>query len=445
MNLETLSYRQMLALGKTLKDHAPKHGEAGDFHRDPRTNTAAAFREYLASNYTDDERAEAWRIFVSGEWKQGTRTEPKGETPSKPKIEPLDLDRFMDGAQSKPQADAGQSQGIPMPAPKPQSSTQGAIDALVQQIAQQAASEACNEDRVRQIAQEEIAKAAPRGDGTVPAREIVLKRHELPDVRIDGAHPLFEKVLRLCSVGLNVMLVGPAGCGKTHLAGQIAKALNVPFNSLSYSAGASESWLLGRLLPTGEQGKFEYQSSVFCQNYERPSVFLHDEIDAGDANMLLTLNAATANGAFDNPVSGTRLHRHPQAVQIAAANTFGNGAGSQYVGRSQLDAATLDRWYIVTMTYDPAFEASLCGMPYKAATPFQAADAPSPDEIRHFGEWVARIRASAESAKLRRVVSTRMLQKALLARSAGIPQSEIKRDLLNGWTTDELAKVGERA
>ena len=44
-------------------------------------------------------------------------------------------------------------------------------------------------------------------------------------------------------------------------------------------------------------------------------------------------------------------------------------------------------------------------------------------------------------ARLRRVVSTRTLQKAVAARQAGVPSEEVKRDLLAGWSRDELAKV----
>jgi hypothetical protein len=58
-------------------------------------------------------------------------------------------------------------------------------------------------------------------------------------------------------------------------------------------------------------------------------------------------------------------------------------------------------------------------------------------------EWVWGLRKRANELRLRRVVSTRMMQKASAAKAAGISLGEIKRDLLSGWTRDELAKVGE--
>lgn len=268
-------------------------------------------------------------------------------------------------------------------------------------------------DQVRAIVQAELA--------TLPAREIIIKTEQTA-IKVEGhVHPQFEKVCKLIGQGINVLLVGPAGCGKTHLAHMVATALGRPFGSVSYSAGASESWLLGRLLPTGDGGKFEYQRSRFCELYEQPSVFLHDELDGADPNMLLTLNSALANGGFDNPVNGARLTRNAQAAQVASANTFGTGAGAMYVGRAQLDAATLDRWYIIEMDYDREYEKQL---------------AP-----RHVTDYVWSLREKTQAAKVRRVISTRAIQKAAGALAAGIDWDEVKPDLTRGWTADELAKV----
>ena len=77
-------------------------------------------------------------------------------------------------------------------------------------------------------------------------------------------------------------------------------------------------------------------------------VFLFDEIDAADANVLLVVNSALANGRMsvpsrhDQPVA----KKHSEFVCIAAANTFGRGADRVYVGRNELDEATLDRFRI---------------------------------------------------------------------------------------------------
>lgn len=274
------------------------------------------------------------------------------------------------------------------------------------------------------------------------ARVLDVRSNGVPEgIKVDNQHPLFEKVLRLTAAGVNVLLVGPAGCGKSHLCEQVAKALGRSFGSLSLTAGTTESALVGRLLPVGEGGRFGYVESPFARIYGAGGVFLFDELDAADPNMLLVVNSALANGhiEIEQRAAGglsTRVDRHGETCLLGAANTFGTGANARYVGRGALDAATLDRWYIVEMTYDTAFEASLF-----AAHP---SDAPEiTRDVATLGVWVLALRTKVESAGLSRVVSSRMIQKAANARRAGVPVAEIKADLLAGWTPDDLSAVGE--
>src|SRR5262249_41806066 len=141
-------------------------------------------------------------------------------------------------------------------------------------------------------------------------------------------------------------------------------ALELPFYFVSISAGMSEGQLVGRLLPVGKQGKFEYVISKFVSAYENGGVLLLDEAAAGDPNMLLVINAALANGEMDVPNRPEKpaAKRHPDFICIAAANTFGTGADRQYVGRNQLDESTLDRFRIgqIDMDYDANLELALC-------------------------------------------------------------------------------------
>ena len=282
----------------------------------------------------------------------------------------------------------------------------------------------------------------------MPAREVVVKT-ERAEVKLDGiVHPVFDKVVRLAAAGLNVMLVGPAGCGKTHLAHQVATALGHSFASISGSAGVSEAQLTGRLLPTGDGGKFNYVESPFVREYQKDSgAFLFDEMDAFDSNCLLAVNQALANGGFEieaRAASGltTYVKRGSKAILMGSCNTFGTGADMVYVGRSPLDGASLDRWYVVKMDYNPVLEAQLSGLPAPKVAAWQAADEPTEAEIGVVAQWVLDLRTKVAASKLRRIVSTRTLQKAVTARRAGVPFAEIKADLTAGWTRDELAKVG---
>jgi len=258
-------------------------------------------------------------------------------------------------------------------------------------------------------------------------REIVVKQADRPDHKVQGhVHPAFDKVLRLAAQGINVLLSGPAGCGKTHLFGQVAEALGREHSAISLSGGVSEAHLTGRLLPTGEGGRFVYTESPFVRRYREGGAFLLDELDAGDPNVLLAINQATANGGFDieaRAASGldTFVKRHADTILMATANTFGTGAGALYVGRNQLDAATLDRWYVVEMDYDRNFEETL-----------------APSQVTHF---VWRLRETITANRWRRVASTRMIAKAGAALAAGFQWADVKSDLLAGYTADERSKI----
>ena len=85
-----------------------------------------------------------------------------------------------------------------------------------------------------------------------------------------------------------------------------------------------------------------------------------DEIDAGNANVLTIINAALANGSYRFP-NTEKVEKHKDFVMFAAANTFGRGADRLYVGRNQLDAATLDRFGVVEFNYDETLERYLAG------------------------------------------------------------------------------------
>lgn len=275
--------------------------------------------------------------------------------------------------------------------------------------------------------QQQVQRLVDEAVGARVPREIIIKAADALDVKLDGhVHPAFDKVLRLVKAKVNVMLVGPAGCGKTHLFSQVCQALGTTGESISLSGGVTEAHLTGRLLPTGEGGRFVYTESPFVKHYREGKPFLLDEMDGGDPNVLLAINQATANGGFSieaRAASGldTYVKRHPDAIIMATANTFGTGAGAMYVGRNQLDAATLDRWYVVQMDYDKAFE-ERC----------------APSQVTHF---VWRLRELITANKWRRVASTRMIQKAGAALGAGLDWATVKTDILSGFSAEETAKI----
>jgi cobaltochelatase CobS len=299
-------------------------------------------------------------------------------------------------------------------------STANPLDGLMAYINANMAG-AVNEDRVRAIVEEALSGVAPR------AIEIIS---DMGMVRIEErTNPVFDRVLKLIACGENVLIVGPAGCGKTHLVEQVAKALDRRFGMLSGSAGASESQIMGWLLPS-DNGKFAYQPSEFIELYEGGnSIFLFDEYDAFDGNMLLCANSALANGHITVPqrLGNQRVNRGANVGIVATANTYGTGADPIYSGRNQLDGATLDRFIVVEMTYDEKLETEMAmiGGLY-------------PEQLGRFH----RLRDKVAQAGLLRVISTRALKKTISNMRCGMDFGAALQDLTTGWSADEKQRVG---
>ena len=264
----------------------------------------------------------------------------------------------------------------------------------------------------------------------IPARVHEIRLPEQEPRTVEGVLPeVFGRVLALAQARKNILLVGPAGCGKTYLAEKIAIALGLDFSFNSCSAGMSESHLSGYLLPIGEAGRFEYLPAQFVERFEKGGVHLLDELDASDANTLTFINTALANGHFMVPqrTGNPIIKRHPDFICIAAANTYGNGADRMYVGRTQLDAATLDRFRIgvVPMDYDKAVE-------------FALVDA----DILVWGNAARKL---IKDAGLRRIVSTRFLRDLTDMKHAAPElfgeKAHWKETLTQDWSTDERMRL----
>ena len=261
-------------------------------------------------------------------------------------------------------------------------------------------------------------------------------------------HWLAPKLLALLMAGAQPLLVGPAGTGKSHAARAAALALGFAYGDQSLSAGVSESALMGWLLPRTDGPGFAYMPSPFVRLYEAGrSLFLLDELDAAAPDMLVIANAALSNGGFTVPqrTEAPYVTRGPEALIMAAANTV-NGADEQYSARSQIDAATANRFYPLAWGHDPRLERSLAGLPVKQRywKP-EGLTAWTPEQWARATEcaisWVDAVRATINKNALQRVFSMRQVRMYQQALAAGCTHKEIRADLLMAWAPDEVAKL----
>lgn len=204
-----------------------------------------------------------------------------------------------------------------------------------------------DEKQVRAIVQNEL--------GATPIHRIEVKICDTSRI-LDSKprHKIFEQTLQAVAQNIPVILCGPAGAGKSTLAEQVAEALELEFYIQGAATGTHE--YLGFV-----DGAGQYHTTAFRQAFEFGGLFCADELDSGDAAVPLTLNAALANGHMGFPDSPKPIKRHPNFRMIGTTNTFGNGADRVYVGRTQLDGATINRFAFLTMDYDNALESIIAG------------------------------------------------------------------------------------
>ena len=167
-------------------------------------------------------------------------------------------------------------------------------------------------------------------------------------------HEQFDTVLKFVENDEPVFLTGPAGSGKNYICQQIAEALGLNFY---FSNAVTQEYKLTGF--TDAMGN--YQPTQFYKAFTEGGLFMLDEIDASIPEVLVILNAAIANRYFDFPAPIGYRKAHPDFRVVAAGNTTGNGADYTYVGRNQLDGASLDRFAVVKVDYSKSIEDSMAG------------------------------------------------------------------------------------
>lgn len=163
-------------------------------------------------------------------------------------------------------------------------------------------------------------------------------------------HEKLEEVLSFVQMNEPVMLVGSAGTGKNVICSQIAELLDLEFY---FSNAITQEYKLTGFIDANGR----YHETQFYKAFKNGGLFMLDEIDASIPETLIILNSAIANRYFDFP--NEKVYAHENFRVISAGNTFGKGASYEYVGRNQLDGATLDRFAVIEIEYSETIENSL--------------------------------------------------------------------------------------
>lgn len=230
-------------------------------------------------------------------------------------------------------------------------------------------------------------------------------------------HNKFDEVLKFVNKDEPVFLTGEAGTGKNYLCKQIAKALGLDFY---FTNAVTQEYKLTGF--TDAMGK--YQETQFYKAFKNGGLFMLDEVDASIPEVLVILNSAIANKYFDFPAPIGYVEAHKNFRVIAAGNTYGDGASYQYVGRNQLDGASLDRFACVHIGYDEEIEKTLCN---------------NDEDLLYFIRTVRKI-CSRKNIQL--IVSYRAISRLYKLNDGSIPLDELLNTcLFKNVTTKELQYI----
>ncbi|PSL52167.1 dynein-related subfamily AAA family protein [Saccharothrix carnea] len=196
-------------------------------------------------------------------------------------------------------------------------------------------------------------------------------------------HSVLPELLVALHARCHVLLVGPAGTGKSMLAKHAAGALGLEFQALSLGPTTPMSKVFGYYDAHGQ-----YHDTPFRRAFEHGGVMLLDELDNGHPGLLAELNQALALGTC--AFADRMVDAHENFRLVATGNTYGTGGDRQYVGRQTLDSATLDRFVVIDVPIDEGLEERIA-----------LRHAPShPDAVQELLEEVRELRGLAGEKKL---------------------------------------------
>lgn len=196
---------------------------------------------------------------------------------------------------------------------------------------------------------QQLEAAQKTGTGTTINVTIdgVTHTHETPKILDKG----FKMLVNMLGAHENIYLYGPAGSGKNVLCEELAAALGVNFYY--------QNTILTKFDLSGyKNAGGEFEETEFFKAWTKGGLFMLDECDNSQAEALVALNAALANGYYTFSGVG-KVVAHKNFYCVAAGNTNGQGATEEYCGRYKMDESSRDRFFFYEVSYDPRIEEAI--------------------------------------------------------------------------------------
>lgn len=159
-----------------------------------------------------------------------------------------------------------------------------------------------------------------------------------------------EEIAVAVRLDMNVMLVGPTGCGKTSLPIQLAAALRQPCVRFNMDGETRVSHIRGQQRPAARDGvlTLDFYEGAFAEAMRRGWWVVLDEVEAASPAVLFTLQRALEEGSrvLQLPETGETVEGHPDFRLFATSNTIGYRARerAKHAGTNMMNSAFVDRF-----------------------------------------------------------------------------------------------------
>jgi MoxR-like ATPase len=255
----------------------------------------------------------------------------------------------------------------------------------------------------------------------------------IPEAPVVGEYikpKCYDEIYHLVRSRVNVLLTGPAGCGKSRMAEEIAKGLEVDFHAISFSGGMRYAQVFGTTQL--KDGESEWKPAELLEAIQKPGVILLDEVFAGDPDVLLGVNSMLEPNSRKILTPIGEIAVHDECRFIGAANTSGRTISRQYTGAQRSDDSLLDRFVQENVDYEPKTERKILE---KLGVEMTTAEL--------LAEKLRDLREKIKSSNIPFDASTRRLISAARIKLSGIDtQRAFSLAFLNGLSKAERAKVG---
>ena len=179
-----------------------------------------------------------------------------------------------------------------------------------------------------------------------PVMHLIQNAHKLKPATLEMSDIKWKYLVRSAVRGKNIMMVGPAGCGKTQAAKDLPKATNRPF--FYFNLGATQdprATLIGNTHFKDGQTSFDESAFVKAIQTENAVVLL-DELSRAHPeawNILMTvLDEGQRYLRLDEDINSPTIRVASGVSFIATANI-----GTEYTSTRVLDRALMDRFEII--------------------------------------------------------------------------------------------------